>query len=113
MNLGPGVTTTCGDQGSVMTRAYLTEALSTMVNMLVVSGSCTARWGLIPVPSAALTMAAPSGALPSAEDQALGEGFMPAEEVFMPAWEVTGNRTRHISQRHWHMPEWRKEPCYG
>ena len=78
------------------------------------------RQELTPVPSAALTMAAMSGALPSAEGQASGEVFMAVREVFMPAGEVfmavgeaTGNRAFHISQRDWHMPERRKEPCCG
>ena len=43
----------------------------------------------------------------------VGEVFMAAGEVFMAAGEATGNRTFHISQRDWHMPEGRKEPCCG
>jgi hypothetical protein len=38
---------------------------------------------------------------------------MAVGEVFMAAGEATGNRAFHISQRDWHMPEWRKEPCCG
>ena len=49
---------------------------------------------------------------------AAGEGCTAVGEVFMAAGghgggEATGNRTFHISQRDWHMPEGRKEPCCG
>src|SRR4029453_3252229 len=93
--LSPGATrsstaTTSSDrvQGSVMTRIYTSGTFSTIVKMLVFSGSRTARWGRTPVPSVALTTGAMSGALPSAEGQASGEVFMAVREGCTPVGEV-------------------------